>query len=157
MDKRSFIAFPIVTLLIGQLSSGLSFLIFPFDPTLIEYVNPPIFPSPLVFTLVWVILYSCMGISFAYIWNERKRVNINGAITTFALLLFATILFIPVMNLSKGSPAIMTMLDINGTLASFLYGWLASSYSRKAYYWAIPLMIWMPITTILKIWLWSLN
>jgi translocator protein len=157
MYKRPFIIFPFLTLLLGQLSGGISFILFPFNPASTGYTNPPVFPSPAMFTFVWVILYACMGISIAYIWNERKRVDIKGVMTSFVWVMIATMLFVPVMILSKGSPGVMTLLDVNGTLAAFLYARLALIYSRKAYGWVIPLLIWMPITTTLKIWMWSIN
>ena len=72
-------------------------------------------------------------------------------------MLTSNLLFVPTMNLSKGNPAIMTLMDINGVISASLFSWLCFKYSMKAFYWSLPLTIWMPITVIIKITLWVTN
>lgn len=157
MDKRALFLFPILTLVLGQVSGGLSFALFPFDPSTSAYLAPAFYPPNWLFIAVWIILYPSLGMSFALVWRERSRVATNGATAMFIVLLFQTMLFVPIMNISKGSPAIMTLLDTNATLTTFLYVWIVSRISQSAYLWMIPLMIWMPVTTAIKIAMWSIN
>ncbi len=157
LKQNPFVFFPVVTLLAGQLSSFLSFLYFPFNPNnhLLNY--PIIYPPTWLFIVVWLILYPCMGISMAYIYKIRNQMDITGTLSSYILLLTSNIIFLPIMNISKGNPAIMTFLDFNGIVYACIFSWLCYKYSKTAFYWSLPLTFWMPITFLLKVALWILN
>ncbi len=75
----------------------------------------------------------------------------------YASILLTNFMFLPIANVSNGNPAIMTFMDINGVLTAILLGWIFSRYSKPAFYWLLPLLVWMPITAMFKILLWLAN
>jgi translocator protein len=154
---KTLLFFSLGTFLVGQLTGFLGFLLFPFDLLHTSY-HPPVISLPAwMFPVVWCILYPCMGLSMGYAWLEKKRGDVTAVLIAYLILLAANILFVPIMNLSQGNPAIMTLMDINGVIAAGLFSWLCRRYSRKAFYWSLPLTTWMPVTLLLKIALWIAN
>lgn len=146
--------FSVVTFIIGMLTAYISFTLFPLDRT---YNLPAVYPPLWVFWLVWIILYPTMGLAAGHIWLQRKVADIRGAMTFYASILLTNFMFLPIANVSNGNPAIMTFMDVNGVLTSILLGWIFSRYSKTAFYWLLPLILWMPVTTIFKISLWLAN
>lgn len=55
-----------------------------------QIVQPPLAPPPILFPIVWTILYILMGISSAMIWKERSAMpaEVNKALTVYGLNLF---------------------------------------------------------------------
>ncbi|MVM36735.1 hypothetical protein GO730_02075 [Spirosoma sp. HMF3257] len=146
--------FSIGTLVFGMLTAYLSFSLFPFDNT---YKLPGIYPPQWVFWVVWLILYPTMGLAAGHIWLKRDEFDIRGAMIFYASILLTNFMFLPIANVSKGNPAIMTFMDINGILTAVLLGWLFYRYSKTAFYYLLPLIIWMPLTALFKILLWLTN
>ncbi len=146
--------FAIGTLVVGMLTAFLSFTLFPLDRT---YNQPAVYPPIWVFWMVWLILYPTMGLAAGHVWLKRKVFDVRGAMIFYASLLLGNFLFLPIANVSGGNPAIMTFMDVNGILTAGLLGWLFARYSKRAFYWLLPLIIWMPITTTFKIVLWLAN
>ena len=153
-NNKPLLFFSVTTLVAGQLIGFLSFKFFPVERT---YNLPEIYPPTWMFPAIWCILYPCMGLSIGYIWQLRKQIDIRAVFICYLIMLTANLLFVPIMNLCNGDPGVMTLMDLNGVISSILFGWLCSGYSKKAFYWSLPLMIWMPITLIIKITLWMAN
>lgn len=154
MSRTTLWLFSIGTMVIGLLTAYLSFSLFPLDRT----YNPPVIYLPLwVFWFVWLILYPSMGMAAGHVWSNRKTADVRGAMVFYASVLVTNILFLPIANVSNGNPAIMTFMDVNGIITALLLGWLFARYSRKAFLWLLPLIIWMPITAIFKVLLWLVN
>lgn len=146
--------FAIGTLFIGMLTAYISFTVFPLNRT---YRLPIIYPPQWAFWVVWLILYPTMGLAAGHVWLQRAASDIRGAMTFYASILLTNFMFLPIANVSNGNPAIMTFMDVNGVLTSALLGWIFSRYSRQAFYWLLPLILWMPVTTGFKILLWIAN
>lgn len=146
--------FSMGTLVVGMLTAYLSFSLFPFDNT---YNLPSIYPPQWVFWVVWLILYPTMGLAAGHVWLKRNELDIRGAMIFYLSILLTNFMFLPIANVSKGNPAIMTFMDINGILTAVLLGWIFLRYSKQAFYYLLPLMIWMPITALFKILLWMAN
>lgn len=146
--------FSVGTFIIGMLTAYISFTLFPLNRT---YNLPAVYPPLWVFWLVWIILYPTMGLAAGYIWLQRKIADVRGAMTFYASILLTNFMFLPIANVSNGNPAIMTFMDVNGVLTSILLGWIFSRYSKNAFYWLLPLILWMPVTTLFKILLWLAN
>ncbi|MFN4315466.1 MAG: TspO/MBR family protein [Chitinophagaceae bacterium] len=146
--------FSLATLLIGISTAYLSFALFPYDSS---HRLPDIYPPQWVFWAVWMVLYPAMGWAAGHVWLKRHEYDVRGAMTFYVSMLLGNLMFLPIANLSKGNPAIMTFMDINGVLTSVLLGWLFGRYSKTAFLFTLPLIIWMPITTCLKIVLWIYN
>jgi translocator protein len=156
-NNKPLVFFSVTTFLVGQLAGFFSYLFFPFNPNSNNYILPSIYPANWVFIVVWIILYPCMGLSMGHIYKLRKNVDISGVLIAYLIMLSANLMFLPIMNLSKGNPAIMTFMDFNGIVSALLFSWLCFKYSKTAYYWSLPLTIWMPITFIIKVGLWTAN
>lgn len=146
--------FSIGTLVVGMLTAYVSFALFPLDRT---YTLPVVYPPLWMFWVVWLILYPTMGLAAGHIWLKRREFDIRGAMIFYASILLTNFMFLPIANVSNGNPAIMTFMDINGVLTAGLLGWLFSRYSKQAFYWLLPLILWMPVTTAFKILLWLAN
>lgn len=149
--------FSVTTFLVGQLMGLISFIFFPYNPNNHFLIYPSIYPPKWVFIIVWLILYPCMGLSIGYIYKLRKQVDISGVLIAYIIMLTANLMFLPIMNLSKGNPGIMTFMDFSGMISALLFSWLCFKYSKTAFYWSLPLSIWMPITFIIKVALWTMN
>ena len=146
--------FSIGTLVVGMLTAYLSFSLFPLNRT---YNLPVVYPPQWLFWVIWLILYPTMGLAAGHIWLKRAEFDVRGALIFYASILLTNVMFLPIANVSNGNPAIMTFMDINGVLTAGLLGWLFSRYSTPAFYWLLPLLIWMPITATVKILLWMAN
>ena len=146
--------FSIGTLVIGMLTAYISFSVFPLDRT---YTLPLVYPPLWMFWLVWLILYPSMGLAAGHVWLKRNEFDIRGALIFYVSILLTNFMFLPIANVSNGNPAIMTFMDINGVLTALLLGWLFSRYSKQAFYYLLPLILWMPVTATFKILLWIAN
>lgn len=151
---RVLASFSIGTLLVGMLTAFISFTLFPLSRT---YNLPVVYPPHWAFWVVWLILYSSMGLAAGHVWLKRYAADVRGAMIFYAAILLTNVMFLPIANVSNGNPAIMTFMDINGVLTAVLLGWLFSRYSKPAFYWLLPLILWMPVTAFFKILLWLSN
>lgn len=156
-SNRPLVLFSVATFLIGQLIPALSFLIFPFNPNNNHYNIPSAYPPNWVFIVLWTVLYPCMGLSIGHIYKLRRQIDITGILISYIILLSTNLMFVPIMNLSKGNPAILTFMDLNALVSAWLFSWLCFKYSKAAFYWSLPLTIWTPITFIIKVALWMAN
>lgn len=75
----------------------------------------------------------------------------------YVTTLIGNTLFLPIGNLSGGNPAILSLMDANGVVGSWIIFWLYTRYSKQSGWFLVPLLLWMPVTLLLKIWLWQLN
>lgn len=147
--------FALGTLLSGSLAAWLSFTVIPPVPA---YAHLPwLYPPPWVFWLVWIVIYPCKGLAAWLVWRERSRADVRGAMAVFTMILIGNMLFLPIANLSGGNPLILTLMDFNGVVSSWIIFWLYRLYSKAAGWFLLPLVIWMPVTFLLKCWLWYLN
>lgn len=154
-EKLKVLAFfSVGTLLIGMLTAYISFALFPLNRT---YTLPVIYPPQWAFWVVWLILYPTMGLASGHIWLKRREFDVRGAMIFYAAILLTNVMFLPIANVSNGNPAIMTFMDINGVFTAGLLGWLYARYSKPAFYWLLPLILWMPVTAVFKILLWLAN
>ncbi|MBC8151371.1 MAG: tryptophan-rich sensory protein [Bacteroidetes bacterium] len=146
--------FSLGTLVVGMLTAYVSFALFPLDRT---YTLPIVYPPLWVFWLVWLILYPTMGLAAGHIWLKRTEFDVRGTMTFYVSILLTNFMFLTIANLSNGNPAIMTIMDLNGILTALLLGWLFSRHSKTAFYYLLPLILWMPVTATFKILLWMAN
>lgn len=120
-------------------------------------VLPPVWPPEWLFWAVWLVIYPASGIAAWRVWERRRVADVRGALAAFAIVNVASAMFLPVTTLTGGAPGAMTLMDLNGVVAIGILTWLFARYDRIAAYWMLPYLVWMPITSLLKIWLWSYN
>lgn len=122
-----------------------------------QTVYPAGWPPLWLFWTVWLVIYPASGVAAWQVWLRRHDADVRGALVAFVLMNLASALFLPISSLVGGIPAVLTLMDLNGVIAVYVIAWLFSRYARSAAWWMLPYLVWMPITTALKVWLWTLN
>ena len=152
------LVFAFGTLLSGMVSAGLSFA------TAGEHsaanpagILPPVWPPPWVFWVVWLIIYPTWGVATYLVWRRRNQSDVRGALVLYGLNVLGALFFLPLSNITANNPAVLTLLDANGLIGIYALAWLYTQYEKRAVWWLLPYLIWMPLTLGLKIWLWVLN
>lgn len=146
------------TLLAGMLAALASFALIPGAVGFAEGLKPPpITPPDWAFWAVWILIYPTLGFATWLVWRRRRVADVRGALALFVLLLVGNFMFLPISNLTGGEPAVLTLMDANGLVYAYVLTWLYSRYDKASAWWLAPLLIWMPVTTFLKAWLWTLN
>lgn len=119
--------------------------------------KPPIAPPNWIFGPVWTVLYLCMGVAFAIIWNKGldKKEHRSAAIL-FGLQLFANVIWTPAFfglrSPLLGFIVIVLLLVLLGlTIRSFY------RISRPAAWILIPYLLWVSFATVLNGWILILN
>ena len=149
------VAFALGTLFIGFLAAWVGFTFVPAVP---PYRHLPFLYPPLwIFWAVWFVIYPAWGVATWLVWRKRNGADTRGVMVTYLLTLIGNTLFLPIGNLSGGNPAVLSLMDANGVISSWITLWLYTRYSKTAGWFLLPLIVWMPITFLLKIWLWQLN
>jgi translocator protein len=121
------------------------------------YLYPSIWPDDWVFWVVWIVIYPCLGVATALIWQRRHTIPIRRAIICFTALLAVTLLFLPLSDVVQGNPLGLTLMDASAFLLSYALAWAYGRVTRTALWWLVPLLLWTPVTLLLKIWYWHLN
>lgn len=128
------------------------------DPAIVDRtVHPALWPADWIFWAVWLVIYPASGVAAWRVWRQRRTADVRGALVAFALMNVAGALFLPISSLVGGLPAVLTLMDLNGVVAVYAIAWLFARYDRRAALWMLPYLVWMPLTSALKIWLWTLN
>lgn len=121
------------------------------------YLYPPIWPADWVFWVVWIVIYPCLGVATALIWQQHHTIPIRRAMVCFAVVLTVTLLFLPLSDVVQGNPIGLTLMDTSAFLLSYTLAWAYGRVTQMALWWLVPLLLWTPVTLLLKIWYWRLN
>lgn len=146
--------FTVVPVLLGSTAAQIG-LAIPHPATIWRYPNfwPPLW----LFWAVWIVIYPCWGYATYLVWRKRQVADVRGALAFFTATIGSNFFFMPVASLSGENPGVMTLGDLNGIFTSLIVAWLYSRYERKAIWFLLPLLGWMPITFGLKLFYWSVN
>jgi translocator protein len=136
--------FALGILIIGFLPAT---LMFTLNPNTASRIGLDAVPIPAwLFVVVWLVIYPSMGVATGFVWQQRHNVDV-----TMPLMIFSAILL---QNLSfwfTNSLRMTAVMDATGMMWAFTLAWVYSRYSKAAAWWLLPLMIWMPITFIIKL------
>ena len=155
---QTTLMFAVGVLLLGMVDALVTMLVFQGNPAKNAiYRNPPIWPPDWVFWVVWIVIYPCLGVATALIWKQRFSVPVGRAIAFFVVLLSITLIFLPLSSAINGNPAGLTMMDTTAFLFAYATAWAYRRVTQNAVWWLVPLLIWTPVTLLLKIWYWHLN
>ncbi len=155
---RLALLFAIILMLIGTLDGRITFSVVHGNPAKNPlYLTPPIWPADWFFGLIWSIIYPCLGVATALIWQRRHMQTIRRAMICFVVLVVMTLLFLPLSIVVQGNPLGLLLMDICGLLLSLLLAWIYRRVAPLALWWLAPLLVWMSATLLLKIWYWFLN
>ncbi|GLV55437.1 hypothetical protein KDH_22810 [Dictyobacter sp. S3.2.2.5] len=107
-------------------------------------------PGDSFFWIAWLIIIPSWGVASWLVWLKRKVTDIRGAMVVFFWFLLSLIAFFPQTAATNESVLGIFVGDIQGIIESWLIIWLYSRYSKAARWWLLPLVIWFPITAIIK-------
>ena len=114
----------------------------------------PLQPPPLVFALVWTVLYVLLAIAFGRIVSRRQisRPAVIGFIVNIVLnALWSPIFFLMQMP----APALVVMIALIGNLIILMRNTYHAD--RVAFRLLIPYLVWLCIATILNVSIIALN
>jgi translocator protein len=138
--------FAMGALVVGLLPSALTFALRK-DP--VAAIGLDRVPLPgWFFTLVWVVIYPCMGVAAWRIWT---RLPDAPALTMLALLVVAATLVQTTSFWLTDSLRSTAVIDATGVLLAGLSLAAAILAGGGGALWLTPLAIWMPITLGIKI------
>lgn len=147
---RKFLISLLVSLGVGLLSALLTRNTIAIYPSLIK---PPFAPPPMVFGIVWPILYVLIGISAYLVWKEPHH---SRALYYYYLQLIVNF-FWPIIffNLQAFSLAAIwsAVLWILAVLTSVSF----YKVSKAAFWLFLPYVLWLTFATYLSFGIWWLN
>lgn len=151
-NKKQLAVSLLIPLAVGGLATLINFSgIRQFE----EVAKPAFTPAPIVFSVVWTILYALMGFSFYLIYKSDKS-NKNIAYTFYFAQLVVnfiwTYIFFTLKNyLGSFFVIIALLILIAGMIVSF---WCVN---KKAAYLQIPYMLWVCFVAFLNYQIYILN
>lgn len=143
-EKWMGIWFSLGTLVLVMIAAGLGF--FFASPN----QNLHTAPGESFFWIAWLIVLPTWGIATWLVWLKRNEADIRGAMVLYVWFLLGIISFFPLTAATNYSVLGIFISDVLGIIQSLIILWLYSRYSKTSIYWLIPLVIWFPITTIIK-------
>jgi len=147
--SKTMLAFALVPLALGMADAAIS-LRFAAPST---HITPRNWAPQWIFPVAWSILYPTFGLAAWNVWKERANQEVGGVLALFAVYLVNNLFFMPINGQVGGNPLVLTMMDLNGVVATAILAWAAARISRTSLHWLCPLLAWMPITFGLKVWL----
>ncbi len=149
----------IVSVLICQLAGvvGSVFTVTSIDSWYAAVEKPAFNPPSWVFSPVWIILYTLMGISLYLIWQEGlERKEVKVGIFVFGVQLALNILW-SFLFFGLQSPFYAFMEIILLWLSIFLTIVLFSKISKIASILLVPYLLWVSFAALLNYQIWVLN
>jgi len=123
-----------------------------------NFLNKPAFaPSGSVIGVVWLVLYTLMGIAFYLVWTKDfKRREVKGAMDSFGVQLILNVVW-SFLFFCLRSP----LYGLVGIIAL----WLAIAYtmlrfwkvSKTATYLLVPYILWVTFAGYLNLLIWQMN
>lgn len=146
-----------ISILIAELVGGLSALLTRNGMEMFETVNKPaLTPPPIVFPIVWSILFALMGIGAARIYLATPSVNRNHSIIIYVSQLivnfFWSIIF---FNLQAYGFAFIWLLLLWALIILMIYKFY--QVDKIAALLQIPYLIWVTFAGYLTLNIWLLN
>ncbi|MBQ6908207.1 MAG: tryptophan-rich sensory protein [Clostridia bacterium] len=148
----------IICILIPLAVGALSAFITKDSMSMFEEINkPPLSPSPILFPIVWTILYILMGISSYLVYtSDAAKYKISSALQTYAIQLavnfFWSIIFFNMqLYLLAFVWLILLWILIISTIIKF------NPISKTAAYLLIPYLLWVTFAGYLNIGIYFLN
>ena len=85
-----------------------------------------------LFPVVWLVLYPTLGLSAWSVWRERTRRDVSGVLALFATYFVGNLFFMPISSAIGGKPIVLTMMDLNGVVATALLAFCVARTSTRA-------------------------
>jgi len=141
------VVFATVAWVLGQLPLPLALALAPHDG--LSGVSPGLNLPDWLFGLIWTIIYPALGIATCHAWVHRKKPGAGEALVLFALCFLILLSFLPITAVAHDQ-RVTAMIDVLGLASSYAAAWAYRRVDLRAGAWMSPLLVWMPITTLLK-------
>lgn len=105
---------------------------------------------PWVFWMVWMVIYPAMGVALWHVWSVRQHSGGQTALFVFALAFASNLIFMPLNALLPGLWTAF-LLDLVGLVGALVLAWAFRRVAPVSLPWLLPLLIWLPITTLNKL------
>ena len=147
MKKKDILNF-LFTILLPLIAGSIIGFVLKDDFNYLETLNRKIIIPPIVFAIVWSILYVFMGLwSYYY---ERDNKDDKVTLTIYWLSLIVNLLFAPLLFL--GHLLIFSLIDVVILLIMILYLFIKTVLKNKAYaYYLLPYILWLIMALTLMI------
>ncbi len=116
-----------------------------------EVIKPPLSPPPILFPIVWTILYTLMGISAAMVYNTVGRVPFVYYLQLFVNFIWPLIFFNMQAFLFSFIWILLLWVLIIAMIAEFY------SINKTAAFLQIPYLIWVTFAAYLNFAIWLLS
>lgn len=110
----------------------------------------PVWVPMWVFWAVWVVVYPALGVAGAVLVAHRGRADVAPPLVLLGLTVLLATLFVPVSVLAD-DVRVTALLDVLGLASAAALGWACARVSRGALLAVVPALVWMPVTTGLKL------
>lgn len=144
------IAIPVSVGIISSLITGGG-----FDEYTESIIKPPLSPSPIIFPIVWTLLYILMGIS-TYLITQNNEIKENKALIIYAVQLAINFLW-PVFFFGFGAYLFSFIWLILLIISVILMIILFYMQNKKAALLQIPYLIWLFFAAYLNFAVYLLN
>ena len=112
--------------------------------------QPPLSPPPILFPIVWTILYTLMGIGAALVLTSPVPQSKGLAIRVYALQLFLNFLW-PLLFFGAGAYTLAAIELLLLLFTVIVMTYLFSKSSKLAAYLQIPYILWLAFAAYLNI------
>ncbi len=145
--------FALGVLSLGMLSARWGLSLVGHAPDAAAQTVSPEIPLPTwIFWAVWVVNYPCLGIATWVVWRRRHEAPVTEALVLFGVNLLVLLAFMPITSIA-GDNRVAALMDVLGLTSGYAVAWSYARVSRTALQWLTPYLVWLPITTALKLWL----
>ncbi len=152
---KPYIISAVISLAVGGLSAALT----SGSMDIYSRINqPPLSPPPILFPIVWTILFTLMGISAAIVYQFRKTksAEVHTALTVYAVNLAVNFLWsIIFFNLQAYLFAFVWILLLIAVIVAMIL--LFKRVSPIAAYLQIPYLLWVSFAAYLNLAIYILN
>lgn len=118
--------------------------------------KPSFSPPPIVFPLVWSVLYALMGVSVARIWRSERSLARRQSLRLYGVQLgfnfFWSLIF---FNLQAYGFALLWLAALWALVAAMLRAF--SRVDRAAAWLQVPYLLWVSFAAVLNAAVWRLN
>jgi len=146
-EWRGAVAFAIVALALGTLPVPLALSLAPAGD--LSATAPGVHLPSWFFGAVWMVINPCLGVASWLVWKRRAQPGATEALALFGVAFLLFLAFLPI-TAAAHDQRVTAMMDILGLVYAYVAAWVYSGVDAKTIRWMLPLLVWMPITALLK-------
>ncbi len=149
--QASSVGFAVAALALGMAPVPLGLALAPAGADAASASAPGVSVPGWFFGAVWTVIYPAMGVAAWRLWRRRLVPGVLEALSSLAVASVALLAFMPVASAAHDL-RVTTMMDVLGLLSAWGSAYAVRRVDVRAAQWLAPLLVWMPLTTALKVW-----